>query len=165
MPNVFRFAAAALVLAAAWPAGARAAATDVRMLIECTFVESKTLSSIGSYEGDAKANRIYSWFGELVLAKDNQTAGSTLNFRWNPSASGGPVLEITADDTVHNSLRVISRTDDSVIAVTSASDRLTAESWLITLNFAREEVIATRVQTNIAGVKGQVLRYACKFGF
>ena len=60
---------------------------------------------------------------------------------------------------------MISRTGDSVIAVTSASDRLIAESWLITLNFAREEVMATRVQTNIAGVKGQVLRYDCTFGF
>ena len=164
MPRFLRFAAAALI-AAIWPAAGHAAATDVRMLIECTFDESKSLTSIGSYEGDAKANRINAWFGGLVLANDNQTAGSTLTMHWNPSASGGPVLEISADDTVHNSLRVISRTGDSVIAVTSASDRLTAESWLITLNFAREEVMATRVQTNIAGVKGQVLRYDCRLGF
>ena len=165
MPRFLRFAAAVLMLAAAGPAAGHAAATDVRMLIECTFDESKSLTSIESYEGDAKAHKINSWFGELVLANDNQAAGSTLTLHWNPSASGGPVLEITADDTVHNSLRLISRTGDSVIAVTSASDRLTAESWLITLNFAREEVIATRVQTNIAGVKGQVLRYVCTFGF
>ena len=164
MPRFLRFAAAALI-AAIGPTAAHAAATDVRMLIECTFEESVSLSSIGSYEGDSKVGTINSWFGELVLAKDNQRAGSTLTLHWNPSASGGPVLEITADDTVHNLLRLISRTGDSVIAVTSASDRLTAESWLITLNFAREEVIATRVQTNIAGVKGQVLRYDCTFGF
>ena len=161
----FLCSTAVVLIGIAWPDAGQAAATDVRMLIECSFDESASLTSIGSYEGDAKANQINSWFGEMVLAKDNLAAGSTLTLRWNPSASGGPALKISADDTVHNSLRVISRTNDSIIAVTSASDRLTAESWLITVNFVREEVIATRVQTNIAGVKGQVLRYTCTFGF
>lgn len=164
MTRLCRVFAAAL-LAMGWPVAGQAAMTDVRMLIECRFDESVTLTSIAPYEGDAKATKINSWFGEMVLAKDNQSAGSTLTLHWNPSASGGPVLEISADNTVHNQVRLISRTDDSVIVVTSASDHLTAESWLITLNFAREAVIATRVQTNIAGVKGQVLRFDCTFGF
>ena len=57
----------------------------------------------------------------------------------------------------------MSRTKDSLIAVTSASDPMTAEGWLFTLNFRQEAVIGTQIQTNVGGVKGKVIVYDCVF--
>ncbi|MFP6730026.1 MAG: hypothetical protein VCD50_07670 [Alphaproteobacteria bacterium] len=57
----------------------------------------------------------------------------------------------------------MSRTKDSVIVSTSASDPLTAESWLFSLNFRQEVVVATQIQTNVGGVKGKVIVYNCTF--
>lgn len=73
------------------------------------------------------------------------------------------MLKILADDAPHNSIRIMSRTKDSLIVSTSASDPLTAESWLFTLNFRQEVVVATQIQTNVGGVKGKVIVYSCSF--
>ena len=57
----------------------------------------------------------------------------------------------------------MSRTKDSLIVVTSASDPMTAEAWLFSLNFRHEVVIGTQIQTNVGGVKGKVFVYDCAF--
>ncbi len=56
-----------------------------------------------------------------------------------------------------------SYTKNSLIVVSSASSPFSTESWTFAFNFAVETMIATRVQSNIGGVKGEVITYDCRF--
>jgi hypothetical protein len=142
---------------------AHAADIDFDTLIECAVEESRVLSKVAESAGGGRPGKINSWFASWLLTGAGGAQDSTIRFHWMPGSSGAPALTITADDTVHNSVRILSRTTDSVIAATSASDSLTAESWLFTVNFRQEAVVATQVQSNVAGVKGQVVGLSCAF--
>ena len=50
-----------------------------------------------------------------------------------------------------------------MIVVSSASNPFSTESWTFVLNFKVETMIATRVQSNVGGVKGEVITYDCVF--
>lgn len=140
-----------------------AANLEFDMQIKCRVDESRSLTNQKQYHGAKKAMRIQSWFSHWLFNDDNYSKNSAIEFNWTPWTPNGPSLKIAADNTVHNSIRLLPRTKDSLIAVTSASDTLTAEGWLFSLNFRHEAVIATQIQTNIGGVKGKVVVYACEF--
>ena len=131
--------------------------------IICIENEFRSLTNQDAYTGDKKAIKINSWFSDWLFNDDNYAKNATVTFDWTPWTVNGPVLKIMADDRSHNLTRLMSRTKDSLIAVTSASDPLTAESWLFSLNFPQEAVIATQVQTNVGGMKGKVIVYDCSF--
>jgi hypothetical protein len=71
--------------------------------------------------------------------------------------------KIDPNDKAHNLTRIRSRTKSSLIVVSSASNPFSTESWTFVFNFPVETLIATRVQSNIAGVKGEVITYDCQF--
>ena len=75
----------------------------------------------------------------------------------------GPEIEVTTTEKMHNLLKICSHTRNSLIFVTSASSPFSTESWTFVLNFKIESLIATRVQSNIASVKGEVITYNCQF--
>ena len=153
--------AAALLLFTAGPA--MAASLEWGMRITCQLGESRALTNQDQYRGDRKAVQIESYFSDWIFNDDNYPKDATVEFDWTPWTINGPSLKIYDSNTVHNSIRVLSRTKDSLIVSTSASDPMTAESWLFSLNFRQEAVIATQIQTNVGGVKGKVLVYACDF--
>ena len=155
--------AATLLLFAFGQGPAMAASMEWDMRITCRVDETRALTNQNQYQGDKKAVKIESYFSDWIFNDDNYPKDSTIEFDWTAWTPDGPSLKITDSDTVHNSIRLMSRTKDSLIAVTSASDPLTAESWLFTLNFRHEAVIATQIQTNIGGMKGKVLVYTCDF--
>ena len=62
-----------------------------------------------------------------------------------------------------NLIKIRSRTNSSLIVVSSASNPFSNESWTFAFNFKVETVIATRVQSNVGGVKGEVITYNCRF--
>jgi hypothetical protein len=107
-----------------------AANLEFDMQIKCRVDESRSLTNQKQYHGAKKAMRIQSWFSHWLFNDDNYSKNSAIEFNWTPWTPNGPSLKIAADNTVHNSIRLLSRTKDSLIAVTSASDTLTAEGWL-----------------------------------
>ena len=155
--------AAILLLFAFGQGPAMAASLEWDTRVTCRVDETRALIYQDQYRGDKKAVKIYSYFSDWLFNDDNYSKDTSIEFDWTAWTPDGPSLKITDSDTVHNSIRLISRTKDSLIAVTSASDSLTAESWLFTLNFHHEAVIATQIQTNIGGMKGKVLVYTCDF--
>jgi len=154
--------ATAALVGVIWALPAGAADVDFATTIRCVIGESQGLTRSAEYEGDHKAERFNSWMGSMILSA-GQTKGLTVTFAWHPWTPDGPRLRVTSNDTVHNSVRVLSRTKESLIAATSASDALTAESWLFALNFRQETVIGTQVQSNVAGVKGEAVGFVCDF--
>ena len=158
---------AAILLLFAFAQGPAAAANlEFGMRIKCRADEFRALTNQDIYrgdKGDKKVVKIESWFSDWLFDDDNYSQDSVIEFDWTPWTPAGPSLKIFDNDTVHNSIRLLSRTKDSLIVSTSASDPLTAESWLFSLNFRLEAVVATQIQTNVGGVKGKVITYTCDF--
>ena len=159
----FNLVAASALLVIGWQGAARAADLEYGAVIVCNANESRSLTNADTYKGDKKALKINSWFSNWLFNDDNYSKTTTVRFDWTPWTINGPSLKIMSDDAPHNSIRIMSRTKDSLIAVTSASDPMTAEGWLFTLNFRQEAVIGTQIQTNVGGVKGKVIVYDCVF--
>ncbi|MEM7207321.1 MAG: hypothetical protein AAF434_05835 [Pseudomonadota bacterium] len=86
-----------------------------------------------------------------------------MSFVWTPASTGGPKIEIITNDKSHNLISLRSRTRESLIVVSSASNPYTTESWTFSINFNLESMIATRVQSNASGIRGEVLNYDCLF--
>ena len=82
---------------------------------------------------------------------------------WKPKGEKGPSIKIDTTDKAHNLIKIRSRTNSSLIVVSSASNPFSTESWTFVFNFKVETLIATRVQSNIGGVKGEVITYNCQF--
>lgn len=88
---------------------------------------------------------------------------SKVSFLWKPAGEKGPSIEIKTSDKAHNLVKIRSYTNSSLIVVSSASNPFSTESWTFIFNFPVETMIATRVQSNIGGVKGEVITYNCRF--
>jgi hypothetical protein len=72
-------------------------------------------------------------------------------------------MKIITSEKPHNSISLRSKTKESLIVVSAASSPMTTESWTFIFNFNLESLIATRVQSNMPGVRGEVLTYDCQF--
>ncbi len=88
---------------------------------------------------------------------------SKVSFLWKPQDDKGPSIRIETSDKAHNLVKIRSYTNSSLIVVSSASNPFSTESWTFIFNFAVETMIATRVQSNIGVVKGEVITYNCQF--
>ena len=99
---------------------AEAASLEFGILITCHPEESRSLTNSDTYKGDKKALKIGSWFSKWLFNDDNYPKTTTVRFDWTPWTINGPSLKIQADDAPHNSIRIMSRTKDSLIVSTSA---------------------------------------------
>lgn len=160
---VFSVAVVIAFSAMSWLGPAHAANLEFGAEIICSAGDMRSLTATDTYKGDQKALKIDSWFSEWLFNDDNYPKTTKVQFDWTPWTINGPSLKISADDAPHNSIRIMSRTKDSLIVSTSASDPMTAESWLFTINFRQEVVIGTQIQTNVGGAKGKVIVYDCVF--
>lgn len=142
---------------------ATAADIDQRTAIVCVYDETRSLTSFGAQAGDGRPNKVRSWFTEWLFADESSSRSSKLHFLWIPESDSGPELKVDTKETHHVLVRLRSTTRHSIIASTSASDELTAVSWLFAINFKLEQVMAVSVRSNVGGMKGQTVRLACNF--
>jgi len=131
--------------------------------ISCISEDSSARVQFAEYEGNAKSNRIRSWFSKWLFGENKNVVKSKVDFAWRPKTDKGPQIKIITTEKPHNLISIRSKTKESLIVVSSASSPMTTESWTFTLNFNLESVIATRVQSNMSGVRGEVLSYQCQF--
>ena len=131
--------------------------------ISCVSDETASKARLQEYQGDEKANRIRSWFSNWMFGGNGNEVKSKVDFVWRPVTDKGPSAKIITNEKPHNLIRVRSKTRESAIIVSSASSPMTTESWTFTLNFSLETMVATRVQSNMSGVRGEVLTYDCEF--
>ena len=109
------------------------------------------------------SDKAKSRFSEWMMAENFADGKSKLRFTWKPTGSNGPSIKIETTDKAHNLIRIRSHTKSSLIVVSSASNPFSTESWTFVFNFRVETMIATRVQSNIGGVKGEVITYNCQY--
>ena len=138
-------------------------AADIRepYTIGCISDQSSLQGRHRDYQANKQSEKAKSWFAEWMMAENFGDMQSKIRFTWNPRGPKGPQIKIDTTEKAHNLIRVRSNTRNSLIVVSSASNPLSTESWTFAFNFAVETMIATRVQSNIAGVKGEVITYDC----
>jgi len=131
--------------------------------ISCISDDSSVNGTHSSSNSSENPERIKSWFSEWLFAENFSQIKSKIKFVWTPRTEKGPSIEIITNEKSHNSIKLRSYTKESLIVVSSASSPFTTESWSFVLNFKIETILATRVQSNVGGVKGEILTYNCQF--
>jgi len=131
--------------------------------IACISEKSSVLGKHRQTESRKGSEEVQTRFSEWLFAEQFGDGKSKLKFLWSPVAENGPEIEVITNEKPHNLLKIRSHTRHSLIFVTSASNPFSTESWTFVLNFKVESLVATRVQSNIASVKGEVITYNCQF--
>ena len=131
--------------------------------ITCLSDESNLLGRHKDYQARKNSEKAKSWFSQWMMAESFGDAKSRIKFIWTPRSNSGPKIEIETTEKPHNLINVRSKTRNSLIVVSSASSPFSTESWTFVFNFEVESMIATRVQSNVAGLKGEVITYNCSF--
>lgn len=145
------------------PALAQAASIKEHSAIACVSDQSSLQGRHKEFVAGKNSEKAKSWFSEWMMAENFGNMKSKIYFIWQPKTPKGPKIEIETTDKPHNLVRIRSHTRDSLIVVSSASSPFSTESWTFVFNFEVETMIATRVQSNIGGVKGEVITYDCRF--
>ena len=145
------------------PAWTQAASIKEKSSITCISDQSSLQGRHKQFIARKNSEKAASWFAEWMMAENFGDMKSKIYFTWKPKTPKGPVIEIETTDKAHNLIQVRSQTRSSLIVVSSASNPLSTESWTFVFNFEVETMIATRVQSNLAGVKGEVITYDCHF--
>ena len=140
-------------------------AADIKQVttISCISDDSSVNGTHRDSDSDKNSEKINSWFSEWLFAENFSQIKSKIKIVWTPRTEKGPKIEIITNEKSHNSIRLRSYTKNSLIVVSSASSPFTTESWSFVLNFKIETILATRVQSNVGGVKGEILTYNCQF--
>ncbi len=145
------------------PLAAQAADINLQNTISCISDQSSLLGRHREYVSQKPSEKINSRFSEWMMAENFSDMKSNVSFIWKPRGDKGPSIKIETTDKSHNLIKIRSRTKSSLIVVSSASNPFSNESWTFALNFKVETLIATRVQSNIGGVKGEVITYNCRY--
>jgi hypothetical protein len=142
---------------------AGAADIDRQSTIACISDESSLKGRHRQTDSKNSSEQVKSRFSEWMMAENFADGKSKVSFVWQPRSDRGPSIKINTTDKSHNLIRIRSKTRSSLIVVSSASNPFSTESWTFVFNFRVETLIATRVQSNAAGVKGEVITYDCRF--
>jgi hypothetical protein len=146
-----------------FPALALAASIKQQNSITCISDKSSLQGRHKEFLARKNSEKAKSWFSEWIMAENFGNMKSKIYFTWKPKTPKGPAIDIDTTDKEHNLVQVRSQTKNSLIVVSSASNPMSTESWTFAFNFEVETMIATRVQSNIGGVKGEVITYDCHF--
>ena len=131
--------------------------------ISCISDESSLQGRSKEFVARNSSEKAKSLFSEWMFAETFGDMKSKIKFEWQPRTDKGPSIKLETTDKSHNLVKLRSYTKYSLIVVSSASNPFSTESWTFVLNFQVETVIATRVQSNIGGLKGEVITYNCNF--
>ena len=145
------------------PLTAGAADIQLQTTISCISDESSLRGRHRQSDSQKNSDQAKSRFSEWMMAENFDAGKSRVRFTWKPRGLKGPSIDIETTDKAHNLIRIRSQTRNSLIVVSSASNPFSTESWTFVLNFPLETLIATRVQSNLGGVKGEVITYDCQF--
>ncbi len=152
------------LLLLALPCLAPAADIQLTTTIACISDESSLRGRHRQSESQKNSEQAKSRFSEWMMAENFDAGKSKVRFEWQPQRwHKGASIKIDTTDKAHNLIRIRSQTKNSLIVVSSASNPFSTESWTFVFNFPVETLIATRVQSNISGVKGEVITYDCQF--
>jgi len=131
--------------------------------ISCISQETSAQAQVKQSNPNNNRRKASEFFTQWFFGENKNPTQSNVSLRWTPHANGEPSVDIITNDKSHNLIALRSHTKESLIIVSSASNPYTTESWTFAVNFNLESMIATRVQSNVSGLRGEVLNYNCSF--
>jgi hypothetical protein len=152
-----------LIIVLLIPLSSYAADIKLQSSISCISDESSLKGRHKQSDSRKNSDQAKSRFAEWMMLENFADMRSKVSFIWKPRGDRGPSIELETTDKAHNLIKIRSYTRSSLIVVTSASNPFSTESWTFAFNFGVETLIATRVQSNISGIKGEVITYNCHF--
>jgi hypothetical protein len=153
--------AAALALCAST---ANAADPAMTTAIVCRIIDGRGAVSYGSSKhlgGLASTRKFEPW----VLAPDGIQLHDRIGLFWMPERDRQKSLRIAIDGPVSKPARLVSVTDETVVAIADTSDQRTTRSWLITVNFRHETVAAAGIASGPVALKTQLMSLSCNFSY
>ena len=164
--GALRGAALAFGLVAAAGAGsylpANAADIAQNTTIDCQVAGGRGSINFGpsKHLGAAAGTQRYS---RWVFAQDGVNLKDRIGLFWAPSGGPNTSLRVAIDGPVSKPTQLISATEDTLVAVAFTSDQYTTRSWLLTINFPQETVVAVATSSGAVAVKAQVMVLSCAF--
>ena len=143
-----------------------AGAADINRVnyISCVSEDATLMGSFRKDTARKASGEVKQRFSEWLFAENFSNYPSRLNFVWTPHAGGPAAIEINTSEKNHHQVRIHSLRKNNLIVVSNASDPFfNLESWTFAFNFRIESLIATRVQSNVAALKAEVMTYNCSF--
>jgi len=131
--------------------------------IACISNDSTVKGQYQRYDAQTNPEKAGSLFSEWLFAENFSQIKSKIKFIWKPISDKGPSIKIITNEKAHNLIKIRSQTKRSLLVISSASSPFTTESWSFAFNFAIETMIATRVQSNLGGVKAEIITYDCQY--
>ena len=159
---VLWFACAVAAFLAQVPASAVAADIMRSNAIGCRVADGRGAASYGrsKHLGEIAGTQRFS---QWVFAQDGVNLHDTIGLFWNPSVSRNMSLRVAIDGPVSKPTQLISVGQDTLVAVATTSDQQTTRTWLITINFRHELVMAVAASSGAVAVKAQVMMLSCTF--
>lgn len=156
------FACALAAFSVQVPASAVAADIMRSNAIECRVADGRGAASYGrsKHLGEIAGTQRFS---QWVFAQDGVNLHDTIGLFWNPSVSRNMSLRVAIDGPVSKPTQLISVGQDTLVAVATTSDQQTTRTWLITINFRHELVMAVAASSGAVAVKAQVMMLSCVF--
>ncbi len=153
---------ASSIALAAMPSSAGAADIKQSTVIACQVTDGRGAIAFGpsKHLGEAAGTQRFSpW----VFAADGVNKRDRIGLFWEASANQKKALRVAIDGPVSKPTQLISASEDTLVAVAVTSDQHTTRSWLITINFPQETVVAVATASGAVAVKAQVMVLSCSF--
>ncbi len=153
---------AGLAVLAAVPAAAEAADIQQSAAVECQVTDGRGSIAFGpsKHLGAAAGTQRFSpW----VFSADGVNKRDRIGLFWETSAHQKKTLRVAIDGPVSKPTQLISASEDTLVAVAVTSDQHTTRTWLITVNFPQETVVAVATSSGAVAVKSQLMVLSCTF--
>jgi hypothetical protein len=133
-------------------------------VIDCISHNSVLQGSHQNSKTHKESGEVRQRFSEWLLSENFSDRISKLRFIWTPGVGVPAEVEIITTDKNYHHVRIQAMRKGNLIVVSEASDPFfNIESWTFALNFKIESLIATRVQSNVAALKAELINYNCQF--
>ncbi len=158
---IFAFVLSFITLTAANTGGVDAANAKQSTIIQCVVTNGRGISNVRSPTGNAVSARPE--FKPWVLAGDGVKIEDRITLYWQRMMDGRPQLRVAIDGPVSKPAHLFSITDNTVVAIVLTSDQDTTRSWQFSINFRRQDVMATGIASNANRLSGQLIVLSCTF--
>jgi len=131
--------------------------------ITCKITDVEALVNLGERSVRGGAEKARSKLADWMFGDTHSITLLPVVLMWRIDKNNRSRLSLLLDGQTEKSATILSRTNDTIAAVHMASDRSTTRSWLFSLNFKQEIVMATMNESNSTGARGMVTQLDCDY--
>gem|GEM_PF-3194166 len=134
-------------------------------IVRCDLADHASLINYGrsANRDDEDRTVVSRRFSSWMMEANPKLERMPIVIYWIPKPDGGPLMRVQTNSTDRKTAHLLSINDESVSSVVSLSDISITRSMLVTVNFKRETVSATRIESGAGGLRSDVFTFDCEF--